>query len=262
MILDHLSILIASYFAPSWYGSTFYLGLSGDSFSLFCQTWQNSAARPIIHNVVLFFFFAVSGISCTFSRSNLKRGSQLAIIAIIYTFCSLFAQEIMGISGTLTVFGVLDFLSVCMLLYALISWCCKGDAYHIAIVAVGIIGITLILFFCFTPPADTPKFFAIILPRQDIHGVPAPFYRQSEFSPGDLFPMIPYAAYYFAGVLLAPILYGRRRSLLPMLDGKWHKPVSFVGRHALIVYVLHVVVLAMILAVISYLFITPGNWGF
>ncbi len=262
MILDHLSMLIANYFAPSWYGSAFYLGKAGDAFSLFCREWLNSDARPIIHNVVLLFFFGVSGISCTFSRSNFRRGGQLAILAGIYSFCSLFAEKVIGIHGVTTVFGVLNFLAASMLLYALIEWACKRDSNHISIVATGLIGITLILYFCYTPPADTPMFFATIFPPVDAYGNDSLFYTQKLFSPGDLFTMIPYTAYYFLGVLLAPLLYGKRKSLLPALDGKWNKPVCFTGRHALWVYILHLVAMAGILALISGLFITPGNFGF
>ena len=40
------------------------------------------------------------------------------------------------------------------------------------------------------------------------------------------------------------------------------KAVCFFGKHALIVYVVHVVMLAAILSLISGLFITPGNFGF
>lgn len=262
MILDHLAILIDGYFAPSWYGAAFRLGEAGDSFSLFCSSWVDGAARPAIHNVVLFFFFGVSGISCTLSRSNLKRGAGLGAIACIYSLCSLFAEKVIGIYGVTTTFGVLNFLSVCILLYALIAFACKNDGYLAAIVSTGIIGIALILYFCYTPPADTPKFFAIIFPPHDIHGNPSLFYRQSDFSPGDLFTLIPYCAYFFAGVLLAPILYGKRKSLLPKLDGKWNKPVCFVGRYALIVYIVHLVALAGILSLITGLFITPGDFGF
>lgn len=261
MILDHLALLLSEYFAVSWYGRGYYMYGLGDSFTRFCHEWIYGAARPVIHNIVLFFFFGVAGISCTLSRSNTRRGTGLASIALIYSLCSLFADRVMGISDVTTVFGVLDFLAVCILLYSLISWACKRNPWHTAIVAVGIMGIVLILYFCFTPPATTPKFFGILFPPHDIHGVPSLFYEQNDISPGDLFSLIPYSVYFFAGVALAPILYGKRRSLLPMLDGKWHKPICFVGRHALIVYIIHLVALAGILALISFLFITPGSFG-
>lgn len=263
MILDHLSILIGDYYAVSWYGYGWYkLGL-GDEFSRFCYHWSNlSDVRPIIHNIVLLFFFGISGISCTLSRSNSKRGAQLMIVAIIYTICTVIGEEGLGINGILTTFGVLDFLATCMLLYAFVSWACHRDVYATSIVAVGIIGITLILYFCYTPPESTPKIFAILFPKHDIHGNESLFYKQADISPGDLFTLIPYAAYYFFGVLIGPFLYGKRRSLLPKLYGKWSAPVRFVGRHALIVYVVHVALMALILAIISYLFITPSQFGF
>ncbi len=261
MILDHLAMLLCDYFAISWYGWDYFKFGLGDAFSRFCYTWIYSSARPIIHNIVLFFFFGVSGISCTLSRSNLKRGAGLASIAIIYSYCSLFAEKVMGINSVITTFGVLHFLAVCILLYALIAFICKKQPYHISIVATGIIGIVLILYLCYTPPASTPKFFGIIFPPKDAWGNLSLFYNQTDISPGDLFSMIPYSAYFFAGVLLAPFLYGNRKSLLPKLDGKWNKPVCFIGRHALIVYIVHLVLLAGILALISFLFITPGDFG-
>ena len=262
MILDHFSILLASYFAVSWYGRYDVNHAAWDAFSRFCYNWQYGTARPPIHTIVLLFFFGVSGISCTFSRSNFRRGAQLTILAGIYSLCSLFAEEVIGIGDVTTTFGVLNFLSVCILLYAFIAWACKGDPYHISIVATGIIGITLILYYGYTPPANTPKFFGIIFPPYDAYGNPALFYTQSDISPGDLFSMIPYTAFYFTGVLVAPLLYGKRRSLLPKLDGKWNKPVCFIGRHALWVYILHLVVLAGLLSLISGIFITPGDFGF
>lgn len=56
--------------------------------------------------------------------------------------------------------------------------------------------------------------FAIIFPPRDFYGNPSLFYTQSEFSPGDLFTMIPYTAFYFAGVLIGELFYYERMSLL------------------------------------------------
>ena len=66
--------------------------------------------------IVLFVFFSISGISCTFSRNNAKRGFILGAIALLYTLGSYVAQEYIGISGVFVAFGVLDFLAVSMLL--------------------------------------------------------------------------------------------------------------------------------------------------
>ena len=213
----------------------------------------------------------------------------------------------MGISGVFVAFGVLDFLAVSMLLYALISFLTRDNRLAMIIASIVLIVLTLCLYFCYTPPATTPKIFAIIFPPHDFWGNPSLFYSQYEFSPGDLFTMIPYTAFYFAGVLVGELFYYERLSLVRfdltkalykktcdalyanveaekkslrdfsidtlkfMLGaGKVttaiakaiEKAVCFFGKHALIVYVVHVVMLAAILSLISGLFITPGNFGF
>ncbi len=283
MILDHLAILLADFFGRSWYGNHFYARGLGDSFTRFCVQWIQGEAREIVHPIVLFVFFAISGISCSFSRSNAKRGLQLAVVALIYSLCSYVAQDL-GFGGVFVSFGVLHFLAVSILIYALIVFfssphgnpksIISGKRYttHIGdkspnklavmLSSAVIIVVTACLYFLYTPPATTPKFFAIVFPPDDFYGNSSLFYSQSDVSPGDLFTLIPYLAFFFSGTLLAPLLYPTKRSLLPRLDRGWQKPVSFVGRHALVVYVLHVVLLAGLLALISYLFITPGSWGF
>jgi len=261
MILDHLAMMIAYYFGPNWYG---YLDLErglADSFTNFCYVWIESHTREIIHPTVLFFFFCISGISCTFSRSNLKRGFQLAIIALIYSLCTWFAEEVFGIYGVLTTFGVLNFLATCMILYAVIRLVCFKNKWAIAAISAAIIVVSTCLYFLYTPPANTPKFFALVFPPYNYYGDASLFYRQSEFSPGDLFTIIPYISFFFAGTMVGPFLYGKKESLLPKLEGDWAKPITFMGRYALLIYIVHVAIIALVLALISYLFITPGSFG-
>lgn len=261
MVLDHLTILISDYFGPTWYGFNFAYTGKGDAFTLFCREWSYSHAREIIHPIVLFVFFSVSGISCTFSRSNAKRGLMLGGVALLYTLGSYIAEEYMGIGGVFVAFGVLDFLAVSMLLYALIAFLCRDNRWAIAGVSVALIVVTLCLYFLYTPPASTPKIFAVIFPPYDFYGNKSLFYSQGEFSPGDLFTMIPYTAFYYAGVLIGQLLYYERTSWFSLIDGKWNRPMCFIGRHALLVYVVHVVLIAGLLSLITGLFITPGNFG-
>ena len=262
MVLDHLALLLAEFFGPTWYGWGFARKGTGDAFTTFCYNWINGDAREIIHPIVLFVFFSISGISCTFSRNNAKRGLMLGGVALLYTLGSYIAQEYMGFGGVFVAFGVLDFLAASMLLYALVSFLARDNRWGITGASVALIVVTLCLYFLYTPPENTPKIFAIIFPPRDFYGNPSLFYSQSEFSPGDLFTMIPYTAFYFAGVLIGELFYYERTSWLSFMDGKWNKPVCFVGRHALIVYVVHVILLAAVLSLITGLFITPGDFGF
>lgn len=260
MIFDHLALLLGDFFGPVWFGSGMTGSAFGPSLCRLCHFYYNaSMLRKIGHPAVLFVFFAISGISCTFSRSNGKRGFQLLIVALIYSAASYIGQELTG-QKIFVAFGVLDFYAVSILLYALVAFILRNNKFAIAGASAAVIIVTLCLYFLYTPPADTPLIFATVFPPYDFYGNKSLFYSAAAFSPGDLFTMIPWSAFFWFGTLVGPFLYGSRTSRLPILDHAWHKPVSFVGRHALIFYVLHVIVLTALLMVISAIFITPGDF--
>ena len=261
MILDHLTLCIMM-FAPTWYGTSnwYYLGF-GNAFTRFCFEWAGSHRWRIAHSIVLVFFFGISGISCTFSRSNYHRGATLMCLALVYSLVTLFLEYGMGFSGIFVTFGVLHFLASMILLYSLVDFLCRRDKRSVAICSVGLCAIALILYFCYTPPESTPIYFAFLFPPEDFWGNPSLFYDQGEVSPGDMFTIVRYLPYFFWGAAAGPFLYRTRESLLPKLDGKWNRPISFVGRHALIIFLFHIPVLMGILSLLTYIFITPGNWG-
>lgn len=262
MILDHLTMCI-DMFAPGWFGSSrWYLLGMGGSFVRFCHSWVASEQWRIAHSVVLVVFFGISGISCSFSRSNYHRGASLMCVALAYSLVTLFDEYVLGITGSFVTFGVLHFLALMMLIYALLDFLCRKNKRAVSICSVGLIGIALILYFCYTPPASTPKVFAFLFPPHDFWGRASLFYDQGEVSPGDMFTVVQYLPYFFWGAAAGPFLYRTRESLLPKLDGKWNRPMCFIGRHALVIFIVHIPVLMGILALLSYLFITPGSWGF
>ncbi|MEG2540845.1 MAG: heparan-alpha-glucosaminide N-acetyltransferase domain-containing protein, partial [Clostridia bacterium] len=241
MIFDHLALLLGVFFGPNWFGYDMLGDAFGPKLCRLCAYYiLDSQLRLIGHPIVLFIFFAISGISCSFSRSNTKRGLQLAFIALLYTLGSYIAEELLGIYGTLTTFGVLNFYSVCILFYAFLCFISKNNKiFKMVASAVIVIGV-LLIYHLFTPPETTPKIFAIFFPPYDIHGNPSLFYSQASFSPGDLFTIVPYAAFFFFGTFIAPIIYGNKRTHFAFLDHAWHKPMCFVGKHALWFYVGHV----------------------
>ena len=260
MILDHLMMLIGLFFGPVWFGNGHRVTATGGGadFCRWCLDFYNSDTHATLHTIVLFVFFSISGISCTFSRSNLRRGCILAFVALLYSLVTYALESI--VSGILVTFGVLHFYAVCILLYALVSFLCRRNAVAISAVSAAIIVVATCLYFLYTPPADTPTWLFFIFPPENYYGVKTTFYSVTAMSPGDLFTLIPWAAFFFAGTMIAPVLYARKYSLLPFLDGKWHQPVCFVGKYAIFFYLAHVLVLTALLMVISYLFITPGNW--
>ena len=257
MILDHLTMLLGLYFGPAWFGKDM-AGDGGAAFCRWCEWFHFSTERDIAHAIVIFVCFSISGISSSFSRSNVRRGVILAAVAMLYTGVTYAAESLFAVSGIHVMFGVLHCFAACILIWALTDILCRGNAVAKAVVAAAVIVTAACLYYLYTPPADTPIFFAPLF-GTGVSGE-ATFFDPSKFSPGDFFPVIPYIAFFFAGTLLAPVLYPRRYSLLPFMDGKWNRPVCFIGKYSIFFYLLHVVVLAAVLMLISYLFITPGDW--
>ena len=261
MMLDHLAMLIAFVFGPAWFGRY----LVGDSATAeFCRwcDWFffDSEARQVLHPLVVSVFFIISGISCTFSRSNFRRGGILAALAIVYSLVTYALAEFLSMPDIIVNFGVLHFYAVCILAYASIDLICRRSELARSAVCVAVVLVVIFVYFFYTPPADTPTWLGIVFPPEDFRGNPSLFYDQADLSPGDLFSLIPNAASFFAGTVLGPLLYARRCSLFPFLDGKWNIPFNFVGKHSLWFFILHLPVLALALAVVSALFVSPGNW--
>ena len=84
MILDHLTMLLGMYFGPEWFGADM-AGGGGAAFCRWCEWFHTSSERAVAHAVVIFIFFSISGISSSFSRSNVRRGVILAAVAMLFT---------------------------------------------------------------------------------------------------------------------------------------------------------------------------------
>jgi len=76
-------------------------------------------------------------------------------------------------------------------------------------------------------------------------------YATSGFSSTDYFPLIPWTGIFLLGSVFGRLFYKERKSLLPKLDAKYTKPVEYVGRHALFVYILHQVIIFGMFVVVA-----------
>ena len=69
------------------------------------------------------------------------------------------------------------------------------------------------------------------------------------FRTGDWMPLVPYIAFFFAGALFAMFVYQDKKSKLPR--GEWERPICFVGRNTLYIYLGHQVVLIPLFMIIT-----------
>ena len=177
-------------------------------------------------------FISICGIVCSFSRSNLKRGIKIFSLAIVVTVVTyIFIPE-------MTIFfGILHFLGIALIIYVLTEKLTdKINRMYGMIVSV----------LLFVVLYNVPQRYIGILPYPYIR-MPDGLYQyywlsfigfpSADFTSGDYFPLIPYIFLFFFGVFLGKTIKGKElpsffyRSYLPPLD--------FIGRHALVIYLLH-----------------------
>ena len=251
MVFDHFMFDIADLFSSAW--------LATDKASVIqivrlAQQYINSSElRATTQHIVVWIFAVLCGISCSFSRSNLKRGVQACIIAAIITIVSYYMD-------TAIKFGILHMFAFSILLWWLIDTICCHNKMITAGVCmfVGMMIITMNEGFMATYHVN-PQAFAT---NNDYYYIGAFMLGEhGNFFSGDYYPIVPTTGYMLVGAALGILLYPKKKSLLPLL-GKydWYKPFAFWGKIAIWVYALHQVVVVVLLAIISFIFITPGNF--
>lgn len=251
MIFDHFMFDIGNIFGEAWaaaHGTEFFNGLYERAL-----IYADSPLRLVTRDIVVWIFALLCGISCSFSRSNLKRGIEVALFALIITAVTTYLD--MSIK-----FGILHMFAVAILLWVLINFIARKDARRTAVICLAV-GIMIIIIneFCSARYAIDENAFA---DNNDWYFIADWMLGDSrDFYSADYYPIFPSVGYMLVGAGAAPLLYPKKRSLLPWLgEYNWHAPFDLWGRIAIWVYVLHQVVIAVILAAVSWLFITPGDF--
>lgn len=201
---------------------------------------------PFIQTLVAVFggiFVFISGSACLFSRNNLKRGAVCFGLGLGVT-----AITLLFLPSASALFGILHMLGINMMLFALLAPLVKKINPYIGI------AVCMLLFFL-TYHTQSGYFsifelFKIELPKE-LYSTPFLFwlgFPSPEFFSSDYFPLLPWFFCFFAGSFFGVLVKEKR---LPQFFYRSHlRPLAFVGRHTLIVYVLHQPILYGILWVI------------
>jgi len=183
--------------------------------------WSTDLASPAWRIAQAFFaalFVLLSGISSTLTRSNVRRGLRLLVVALAVT-----AVTYVFDPASAVWFGILQCLAFSMLLY--------GAAFAKARPAACAAGGALVIALAAALPAIKQ---ALVLRSDWLLPLGLPGLGFSSF---DYFPLIPWFGVFLIGAVLGKTVYAPRRSLLP-----WRLPVTFVniaGRHSLLIYIVH-----------------------
>ncbi len=195
--------------------------------------WFFSGAFQMSRVVVVVMLMVISGVSCSLSKNNLKRGLVILAFAMAITVVTFFLMP-----ASFIVFGILHFFAVSILIYCVVGkWLKKlppllftvifavlfVGTYDIYDGIVGILSLGLTV--------DVPSFL-----YDKFYLVPLGFGMQG-FSSVDYYPLIPWIFAFFVGALWGDSLKTKKA---PQFFYKKHiSALGIIGKHTLILYIIH-----------------------
>ena len=182
-------------------------------------------------------FILISGISSNLSHSNLARGAKLLVIALAVSLVTglVVPQERI-------LFGILHFLSVCMLLFGGLEALRKKRGRPAPPFRWGELAAFAALFaLTLRVPsgfAGIPYLLEIPLPAGlYVYWLSPLGFCSPDFFSADYFPLLPWVFIFFAGTVLGRLAAAGK---FPRFAYPSRIPFfSWIGRHALVIYVLH-----------------------
>ena len=189
---------------------------------------------------------------CTLSRNNVKRGFKLLGAALLLTLVTFLITKFAGIE-CLIIFNVLAVLTCGVFLYALISYIeRKTHANANAVnVIMGLIGLYIVICGCNISEMDYSTDNLLFLPIGfEISGSPWM---------ADYMPLFPWLGVFLIGCVIGRICYKDKKTLFPgrgKVMAAIARPVEFIGRHSLIIYLAHQ---PLVYAVLFVIFLLINN---
>ncbi|MCH5157942.1 MAG: DUF1624 domain-containing protein [Clostridiales bacterium] len=258
MCFDHLMYDFA--YCKNWFEGARLANGFIDAVSAFAKDFYASyytyGFRFWAHNIFVFLFLFLVGVSCSFSRDNIKRGSLLAVVSVAFTGVTYLMKSFMQP----IVFGVLHCIALSILCVAAVDIATKKIKWLNTYLPL-VLGVIILAFAIYSGS----KYNLPYLPRyknsdaefqaahllEYILGVDSADVLSIGATYGsDWFGLFPNVGMVLLGMYWGKSMYSVRRSHFPILDRAWHKPFTFVGRHALIFYLAHQVVMALIVGAV------------
>jgi uncharacterized membrane protein len=200
MMFDHFMFSLGDVFGYIWSGAKYNASAFKRLASLALEYWR-FAPRVALQALFAGTFIFLSGLSGGFSKSNLKRGARLALVAAGLSLVTLLVSEIIGEELTI-LFGVLHMLAFSMLLYGLSELIPLSKNRRLIFnIIVGVAFLTV----------------GIIANNNPIdgNGIEAIFLYSDSFSfiTADYFPIFPNTGIFFLGAAAGSLIYKDKKSI-------------------------------------------------
>lgn len=219
---------------------------------------KNPFGPGVFHLLFLEIFFSglfifLSGVSCSFAKNNLKRGIQLAYVAELMTVVliafSCIAKNFFGVGGdhyaaVCIICGILHSIAIALIIYSIFDH--FFPSFYQTFIAAIVLVIIAIITTYFYADSETGHIFTAELPKdwwKLLLGLAR--YGDDYFSPTQV------TATLFLGAAFGKLIYANKKSIFPEnMPTKWAKPILFLGKHSLIVYVCHQPFMYILLAIV------------
>lgn len=189
--------------------------------------------QPFSPPVIATMFILISAYSCSLSKNNLKRGVTILGVAIAISLVTIFALPLIGIDGEGIYFGILHFLGVALIVSPIIFKICDKVPFYI--------GIPLFIISAIgTNHIKTTGFFGVSVtdPFSDTINLLFPFgIYHGNFYSADYYPLLPWIFVFAVGCYL-PKLFPHDKLPQQFFADRFSS-VKFIGRHALVIYIVH-----------------------
>ena len=209
----------------------------------FLNWYWTSTLRFVVRQVVLMAFLFTCGISCHLSRNNKKRGLILLGVCVLVTISThliqllpMFANRAVCID-----FNILGVIALSILIYVL---CDKLSNQNLLLIC----GIMMVFYFFILLSERQSAGDMTYYPFKSILYVPFNPIREAHV--GDYLPLFPYCICLLFGVLFARKFYSSKESLFPNKKN-WEKPICFLGRNTLFIYIAHEIIFTLVFMGIS-----------
>ena len=242
VILDHLFNLLMS-FNKTWMGPECIQPFA-TIYNVAHWYWTNPI-RDVVRWIALAAFCFVSGISSAFSKNNWKRAIEMVVLWFIIFIVSNLLQLgyrasglDLGIRSCRVDFNIIGVLAFSTLIYCFFQK--KDWRWLLGAAGVGFL-IHIIVEICFLSiPNFGENLYMVILWR------PSPMIADQ----ADWMPLFPYISFFFLGAMLSYFTYSKNR-VSYFKRHEWERPICFLGRHSLIVYASHFIILIGIFSLIG-----------
>ncbi len=207
----------------------------------FGRLYWYSDLRLFGHLFFISLFLVVSGISYTFSKSNLRRGIKLLFVALLINLVTYLIDVIFD-SDMIIAFGIIHMYALSILIIYLIKKIWDNDKFIFFIGSVIIIIGILIEFWEFN--------YIYQLKLNDILGLVI----GTKAYGADSFGLVPYIGIMMMGTVIGNSFYKNKVSLIPTKKITNKNFFTWIGRNSLLIFVLHQFVLYGIIILVGYFY--------